>query len=554
MLKYRYPFFIGLLTGILFPILLSAQPNSNKTYLVQFTDKFNSPYSLSNPLDYLSQRAIDRRIRMNIELDELDFPVNPNYLDSLRLAGASIQFSSKWLNTATIRVDTELVIQAIMKFPFVKKTERVYRSSVDNTETTVSTTSLCSLESDPLYGKSYNQIQMLKGHLLHQKGFDGEGVIIAIIDAGFSRVDSLDAFNYLFENNRIIATHDFVDGDDSIFRHHSHGMYVLSTIAGRIWGKLIGTAPEASFILLRSENGASEYIIEEDAWIAAAEFADSAGADVINSSLGYSVFNDSSMNHSYPDYDGNTIRVSIGADFAASKGLVVVNSAGNEGNDPWLHITAPGDADSILTIGAVDENSQYAPFSSLGPSYDGDVKPNVVAQGMNAVVATNTDGLVGLINGTSLSSPIIAGMVACLLQAFPDKTNMEIIHAIEKSAHLYPTPDAYYGYGIPDFDLAFKYLSMTEDGQTVALELLEFYPNPFQNGIILSLYSPEDSELIITINNLVGQTYYENTFHTQAQNLEKIYLQLNQNMNPGLYILTLSFADEQIQKKMIKMR
>lgn len=554
MLRTFHPLIITIIFISLSSGYISAQNNSHKTYLIKFTDKISTPYTLSNPDEYLSQRALDRRSRMGIELDENDFPVNPNYLDSLRNAGATIHFTSKWLNTTTISVDTELVILQIMKFPFVKKTERIYRSSGDNTETTVSTISLNSSESDPVYGKSFNQIQMLNGHLLHQKGFDGEGVIIAIIDAGFNRIDSLDAFKYLFENNRIIATHDFVDGDDSVFMHHSHGMYVLSTIAGRIWGKLLGTAPEASFILLRSENGDSEYIIEEDAWIAAAEFADSAGADVINSSLGYSVFDDSSMNHSYKDYDGNTLRVSIGADVAASKGLIVVNSAGNEGNDPWLHITAPGDADSILTIGAVDENRQYAPFSSIGPSFDGDVKPNVVAQGMNAVVATNTDGIVGLINGTSLSSPILAGMVACLVQAFPNKTNMEIIWAIEKSAHLYPIPDIYFGYGIPDFKLAFDYLSLTENDQSPSTELLEIYPNPFQNGLILSIYSREESELFITINNLVGQSYLEERFVTQAQNLEKYYLRLSEKMLPGLYVLTITQGDNQIQRKIIRMR
>ncbi|MBT4728745.1 MAG: S8 family serine peptidase [Bacteroidetes bacterium] len=553
MQRFVLAFFVIVIFNSISPYIVSGQINSHKTFLIKFTDKNNSPYSLAEPLDYLSQRALNRRIRMQIDINEQDIPVNPSYLDSLKSAGAIVHFTSKWLNTATVSVDTELVIKTILKFPFVKKTERIYRSLDVNLESTISTSALNAWETDPVYGQSYNQIKMLNGHLLHEKGYNGDGVVIAIIDAGFNRIDSLDAFSYLFANNRILATHDFVDGDDQVFSHHSHGMYVLSTIAGKIWGKLIGTAPEASFILLRSENADSEYIIEEDAWIAAAEFADSAGADVINSSLGYSVFNDSNMNHSYADYDGNTIRVSIGADVAASKGLIVVNSAGNEGNDPWLHITAPSDADSILTIGAVDETGQYAPFSSIGPSSDGDVKPNVVAQGMNAVVATNKDGIVGLINGTSLSSPIIAGMVACLVQAFPDKTNMEIIRAIEKSAHLYPKPDVYYGYGIPDFDLAFTYLKMTEDELSASIELLELYPNPFQNGLVLSLYSKEANELVISINSVTGQNYYQENLMVQAQSLEKFYIHLSQKMLPGLYVLSVANGDEILQKKIVRM-
>jgi serine protease AprX len=532
----------------------NAQTDVHKTYLIKFTDKNNSPYSLSNPQAFLSQKALDRRTNMNISLDETDIPVNPDYLDSLRNLGAIVRFTSKWLNTATISVDTELVVKQILDLPFVSNSERVFRSARVNEEHGFSSVLTNAFDTDPAYGKAYNQLKMLNGHMLHEKGYNGKNVLIAVIDAGFSKVDSLSAFDHLFTENRIIACRDFVDGDSFVFDHHSHGMFVLSTIAGRIWGKLIGTAPEADFVLLRSENGDSEFIIEEDAWIAAAEFADSIGVDVINSSLGYSVFNDTNMNHAWEDYDGNTIRVSRGADFAAAKGIIVVNSAGNEGNDPWLHITAPGDADSILTIGAVDENRNYAEFSSIGPSYDGDVKPNVVAQGMNAVVATQADGIVGFINGTSLSSPIVAGMVACLVQAFPEKSNMEIIRAIEKSAHLYPTPNAYYGYGIPDFDLAFRYLEMTENNEVTDIDLMQLYPNPFQRGLILTLFAKENKVVTVRINSLLGQQVYMNDYSIPALGLEKVFIQLENDLNPGIYLLTITDGKNKIERKVIRMK
>ncbi|MFC2113784.1 S8 family serine peptidase [Bacteroidota bacterium] len=539
------------LIWILFVPSTFGQNSPHKTFLISFTDKNNSPYSVSKPLEYLSQRAIDRRERMNISLTEQDFPVNPEYLDSLQSKGARILFTSKWLNTATVEVDTELVIHEIEKFMFVQKSERIFRSAKDNTEALTATKVNSSTTEDPAYGASYNQLEMLNGQFLHQKGYTGKGVVIAVLDAGFDRVDSLEAFSHIFSEHRILATHDFVEGDDSVFAHHSHGMYVLSTIAGRLWGKLIGTASDASFILLRSENGDSEYIIEEDAWVAAAEFADSAGADVINSSLSYSVFDDSSMNHTYEHMDGNTTRVSIGADIAASRGLIVVVSAGNSGRTDWKYISAPADADSVLAVGAVDENRVYAAFSSIGPSSDGDVKPNVVAQGMNTVVALPEDGFIGMINGTSLSAPVLTGMIACLVQAFPDKNNMEIIHAVEKSAHLYPFPNDLLGYGLPDFALAYRFLANTEDDLAPDLEVMEIYPNPFRTGIIVSIFTKKENNVSIRISNLIGQVCYEENVNAQPNSLEKIRIDLSGKLMPGLYLLTIGTADQAYQYKII---
>ena len=264
---------------------------------------------------------------------------------------------------------------------------------------------------------------MLKGDILHNRDLKGKGKLIAILDAGFSRVDEMIAFEELFAENRILGTKDFVQRNNNVFDEHTHGMMVLSTMGAENKGQIIGTSPEASFWLLRTEDVDSENLIEEYNWLCAAEFADSVGADIINSSLGYTTFDDAGQNHTYTDMDGRTAPVSIAATIAAQKGMIVVNSAGNSGSGSWHFIGAPADADSILSVGAVDENADFAWFSSYGPSFDGRVKPTVVAQGRNTIVATSNNGtLTG--NGTSFSSPIVAGLSACLWEAHP----LSLIH------------------------------------------------------------------------------------------------------------------------------
>jgi subtilisin family serine protease len=454
-------------------------------------------------------------------------------------------FTSRWFNSATVAVDTDLVMIEIAKLPFVKGYQKVYRKKTPNTLTVDNTQDILRRAS---YGASSTQINMLKGEYLHQKGFKGQGVLIAVLDGGFYKVDKLEAFSYLRDNNRILATHNYITGLDSVYKDATHGMMVLSSMAGQVSGKLYGTAPEASYILLESENTASEYPIEEDAWVAAAEFADSAGADVINSSLGYTKFDDNSMNHTYADMNGHTNRSSIGANIAFSKGILVVCSAGNDGANAWHYISSPADGDSVLAIGAVDDLQKPASFSSFGPSSDGDVKPNVSAMGVETVVASTTDGEITTVSGTSLSSPILCGVAACLISAFPDKTNNEIKDVIQKSAHLYPNSDPQLGYGIPNFKMAYDMLSITKNEKADDFKLLELYPNPYSNDVIMSLYTKNASKIYLTINDNAGRTIYHKEYTSARNNVDKMSLGVSSDLRPGVYTLTIN-SDNWIQKK-----
>lgn len=532
---------------------VNAQINSgsNKIYRVSFTDKRNTPYSVNRPQEYLSQRAIDRRIRFHLPINETDFPVNPFYLDSLRVAGAQILFSSRWMNSVVVKVDTTLVIRKIKKFPFVSEVVKIF-SSTDSDLVNIENLKPAEITSMNLnYGYAFRQINMLNGDFLHELGYRGEGVIIAVNDAGFWKVDRLSLFKNMFDENRIIIQKNLIRGDDSVFMDHTHGTYVLSVMAANIPGFMVGTAPEATYMLLVSENGSSEYPVEEEAWITAAEIADSAGADIINSSLGYSEYDNPSMNHSYKQLDGNTIRISRAADIAAAKGMVVVSSAGNQGTKEWKYITAPADADSILAVGAVNEKNEYAPFSSQGPSADGDIKPNVVALGWGTVVASLEDNKLERISGTSLSAPVITGLTACLIQAFPQKNNMEIIRAIEQSAHLYPFPDNLMGYGIPDFKLAYEILSLTESPPQDNLKLLKIYPNPFKNGLNISFYSKNSADVTVSLYNLVGRKINDYSIHAGENSFNRVLFKINGVLRPGFYFLELTDGTTKITQRLM---
>ena len=549
----KLPYFAGLLIlcSILTSANLYAQKSGKGSYFVQFTDKNNSPYSLNDTLEIISQRSLDRRAKNHAPFTIEDLPPNPAYIDSLRSKGARIMFTSRWFNSATIAVDTDLVMLEIAKLPFIKLYQKVYRRKGGNTQTVNSTDEIMRRTS---YGQSSKQISMLHGDYLHQQGFKGQGILIAVLDGGFYRVDKLEAFSYLRENNRILATHNFVSGKDSVYADATHGMLVLSSMAGQLSGKLYGTAPEASYILLESENTATEYPIEEDAWVAAAEYADSAGADVINSSLGYTKFDDPTMSHTYADMNGHTNRSSIGANIAFSKGILVVCSAGNDGANMWHYISSPADGDSVLAIGAVNNMERPASFSSYGPSSDGDVKPNVAAMGVETVVASLTDGEVTTVNGTSLSSPILCGVAACLMSAFPDKTNNEIKDVIQKSAHLYPNSDPQMGYGIPNFKMAYEMLSLTKNVKAEEFKLLELYPNPYANDVIISLYTKNESKVFVTMYDNVGRTIYHKEYMSSKNNVDKMSISVSGDLNPGVYTLIINSNNWTIKKKLVKGR
>lgn len=496
----------------------AAQAGDTAAYYkfwIQFSDKKNNPFSADRPHEFLSQRALDRRSRQNIPLDESDIPVTPAYVDSIINTGARLLIRSKWLNGVAIETKDPLVLQQIDSFSFVLKIEPAAAYPVADSADTSGIESIPLITSpvltnnllfdEELYGTSYNQINMMNGEYLHEMGFRGSGMMIAVLDAGFYNAHIITAFDSLWQNDRVAGYRDFAGGvDDSVFLKSTHGMSVLSTMAGNTPGLIVGTAPAATYWLLRTEDAASEYRIEEYNWAAGAEFADSAGADVINSSLGYTTFNDSAMNYSYRDMNGDRAVVTRAADFAARKGMIVVNSAGNQGNSRWRYISAPADADSILAVGATDPQGQVAAFSSRGPSFDGRVKPNVTAQGREVVIV-NGSGEVSTGSGTSFAAPITAGLAACLWQAFPEKTSAEIISRIQESASYFTQPNDSFGYGIPDFRLAFLKMQEEKGLPYVRSRQPLVYPNPFDDVLHVMLFAEDEDDYIVEIFDALGR-------------------------------------------------
>jgi hypothetical protein len=477
-----------------------SQIDENK-YYVQFTDKNNSPYSLNEPEEYLSQRAIDRRDKQGISIVENDLPVNPQYLLGVKNKGVTLLNPTKWLNGVTIETDDPSLIPLISALPYVEnlykfpKSKAGYKKSffeVEKMESLLAQESLYKSGKATIYdyGQAEWQINQINGIPLHESGYDGKGVVIAVLDGGFSGVPEHPVFDSIWANNQILGTKDFVHPGGSVFTESGHGKSVLSTMAANSPGEMIGTAPKADYWLLKSEYVTTENLIEEYNWVSAAEFADSVGADVINSSLSYVDFDMPEWNHSYEDLDGHTAVSTKGADIAVSKGILVVNSAGNSGNSEFPYNGAPADGDSVFSIGAVDAAGDRAGFSSIGPTADGRIRPVVMAMGSGTIVAYGTE-VVGPGSGTSYSSPVIAGMSACLIQANPNMKVMQIQAAIKQSGNYSDDPDNYMGWGIPDYELANSIMTTVEKVPDETTSLVRVWPNPFTSGDLTIQFAKE---------------------------------------------------------------
>jgi serine protease AprX len=543
--------FIVIILCMLWPVetLLDAQ-TSLERYRLQFTDKNHNPYSLDQPGEFLSPRSIARRQRQGIQPDSFDLPVSRYYLDSLKTYGVSLFDHSKWFNTVIIGIPNPALLYTLKDLGFVQRIDKVRsayegKSMIQKQEWVGEAPFLPFYYLD--YGYSANQIMMLSGHFLHSLSFTGKNMSIAILDAGFANTDVLPAFQQIISDNRIISTYDFVDLDPFVLRSSAHGTIVFSILGGYIEGELMGTAPEAGFLLLISEDVLSESQVEEDHWISAAEFADSAGVDVINTSLGYSIFDDPSENYSYADMNGSSARITQGTAMAASRGMIVVVSAGNEGNKSWRYITAPADGKQVLAVGAVDQSRTIAYFSSRGPTFDGRVKPDVVATGLGTVIQ-QPSGTVGYGNGTSYAAPLITGLVACLWQAFPEAKATEVIDAVTKSADRYFNPDTLYGYGIPNFRVAYLLLEKDYGSNTSYVPFAcNAFPNPFTDHLYIELHDDKghlltyyDEPLAIEIYRLTGEKIGEYIFTTDYPFLPNVSIPGLQLLEAGTYIISIT--------------
>jgi serine protease AprX len=435
-------------------------------FVVKFKDKVGTPYSISNPSQFLSARSIARRTRQNIPVDETDLPITPRYLDSIRLAGAvTILNVSKWLNQVAIYTTDAAALAKINSFPFVITTQAVRHRIIPGQPQDKFADpggDAGPLTQQPTsnyydYGSSYAQIHIHNGDFLHNQGFRGDNMLMSIMDAGFYGYKTNPLLASLLTNGQIKEAYNFVDPSVDVNTEHWHGMHCLSIIGANDPGQIVGSCPNALFYLYQTEDNSSESPMEEQNWVAAAERADSIGVDVISTSLGYTQFDNPAFNHTYADMNGKTTIIAKGNAMAARKGMLSVVAAGNDGSGSWHYIDTPADSDSTVTVGAVSTAGVVAGFSSYGPSYDGRVKPDVASVGVGTF-HVETNGTVGAGNGTSYACPNMAGLVTCLWEAFQEVTNMQVISALQKSSTTYTAPNNRIGYGIPDVKKAFVIL------------------------------------------------------------------------------------------------
>lgn len=541
-------------------ILTNLFSQSHYKFAVYFSDKnpVGYPYSISTPGGFLSQRSIDRRTRYSIPIIALDLPVAPSYIAGVLGISDSIKFynKSKWMNCIIVGTNDSTFADSINQLSYVTQVRWVYKGPKPNTaiDSVGPVGPAINMNANGYgtdYGQADTQVVMMGLDYLHKRNYHGMGIVIASLDAGYTNTNLITGFDHLRDSSRILGTWDFVVNELSVEGDAGHGTNTLSCMGGYIPGQFMGSAPQASYWLLRTEDGATETVSEEYNWLAGAEFADSVGADLINSSLGYTTFDFPSMDYTYANLDGNTTIVTQAADLAARTGMLVCNSAGNSGASTWNYIGAPADADSILAVGAVKTNRSNASFSSFGPSADGRIKPNVSALGEKTTII----GLLGnpqFGNGTSFSSPVLCGAVACLWQKYPNKTNLEIMQAVEKSAHTYSTPTDQYGYGIPNFGVADKLLQSVDFSNYFFDQQIVVYPNPVI-GLIISFdyYSNLSEDIIISIANPEGKIVYTQANKVYEKSYNTYTIGFDKEIARGVYVLNIYSSQKNFRVKFL---
>jgi len=531
---------------------------NNPRYLILYKDKTGTPFSADKPTDFLSQRSVARRTKQNIPVTVNDLPVNPAYVTAIRQTGASVIYSSRWFNGSLVEASAAQLEQ-IKKLNFYKGIEldlpvanlTLPSSGVVRTE---AVRNKFETTEDLDYGRMRDQLVLMGVDILHQRGIHGENMIIAVLDNGFSQGNQVPFLKPLFDEKRIIDTQDFIGREANVYNDGTHGLHVLSTMAAYLPSTMIGAAFKATYALYRTESDAIESPYEEITWLIAAERADSLGADIINSSLGYynfdGEFNTPAYNYTYDDMDGKTTIISRAARFASRKGMVVTNSAGNEGSNSWRYIVAPADVDSVLTVGAVNYDRSYALLSSIGPNAAGQRKPDVAAVGAGAVIG-NVSGTVSTANGTSFSSPLMAGFCAVLWQAYPNLTAQQLISVVKKSGHLAAAPDNRLGYGVP---------SVTAADQIMATEYGPLGTEKDLLSTIILSPNPTEKDLILTIpETLVGKKASVQIIGASGNTLSGYNIRLEKQTNvnvtflsTGLYVLNLKIGTMERSLKFIK--
>jgi serine protease AprX len=526
-------------------------------FLIRFRDKKNNGYRLSDPSAFLSAKSIARRQKQHILIDSTDLPLSSVYMDSLgSLPSLQIVSRSKWFNLVMISVQDSSLLSRVLQFPFVISSEPVNNRRLKKIPDQVSINQVNSAAgglvteeknsvsgniSDADYGVALNQVHIHHGEYLHNQGFQGKGMTVAILDNGFKNYLSNVAFDSLRLNQRILGSYDFVHQKTSVNEESSHGAHCFSIIAADIPGTMIGTAPMASYWLFKTEDDLSESPVEEQNWVAAAEFADSVGVDLITTSLGYGYFDNSKYDIGYPERNGHTSLVTIAANMAVSKGMIVTASAGNSGNDDAdsKYVLCPADGDKVYTVGASDYLGNIAGFSSWGPNGSGQVKPDGVSIGAGTSFI-GTDGNTYSGNGTSFSNPNLAGLIICLWQAFPEFGTQEILTAVRESSDHYDHPDDRYGFGIPDFEIAYHSLLLKRNAglnPLTSTDWIHVFPVPFEEKIYLYILPVVSGEASIQLMNVNGKLMRTQTAVMIAGQAQLVEYKIPQPLAKGAYFI-----------------
>jgi hypothetical protein len=528
-----------------FSLFFQLAPAAENRYVVFFTDKEDPSFSISEPEKFLSPRAIQRRVNQDIQITDSDLPVKFQYISSLKNLGAEIFFKSRWMNAVLIQADENLV-PVLSQQQFIKKVEFVAPGVKLNNARALKFRKNTSHQIQQEVTEMQNK--MIGVDVMHTSGYLGQTKLIGVFDGGFENVDQISYFGHLFNSNKIVSTWDFVTNSPEVYKYDDHGTNVLSCLAGYESGRFVGTAYQGDFVLCVTEDVSTEYRIEEYNWLFAAEYADSIGVDIINSSLGYNTFDDPTMDYSYEDLDGKTAVISRAAGLAASKGILVVASAGNEGNKFWKYIVPPADADSIISVGAVDSNLARAYFSSLGPTADNRIKPEVSALGLGTKSISSSGNII-LTNGTSLSTPLITGLVAGIWELNSGMSNLEVIDLLKNSATNAESPNNEVGYGVPDFKKVKSVVKL--DNEQIIKSGLYLSPNPVNDHKIL-IQGPDEffrKPMEVKVYNLSGQLIES---HKVSKLYDNFFQLETEKWLPGMYILAIENQDSFERLKFLK--
>ena len=525
-------------------IAVSASISAQDTYYIRFTDKNHNNYSIAQPEAFLSHRSIERRRAQHILIKESDLPLTDSYVNAILTLSDRVVYRLKWDNAGIFKSADTAFATKVKQFPFVKSIIKISGTCPSTVQKKLDPATFKDLPNTPLdtglYGVAANQNAMININALHQMGYWGDGVLIAVMDGGFAGVSTNPYFTQTYAQSRVLYTWNYVHDTSFVYSYDPHGAETFSCIAANIPNKMVGTAPNAQFLLFITEDVRSEKIIEEYNWANAAEVADSIGADVLSTSLGYTTFDavDSIYNTTYASLNGDSTPIAKAANIAASKGILVINCAGNDGNNSWHYLDTPGDADSCVSVGAVNAQGTIIDFSSWGPNSAGVLKPNICAQGLSAAVVL-PGGVLGTNSGTSLSCPIIAGAFACLREAFPSVPYRTMIDAVQQSSNYAGNPNNDYGYGIPDFGLAYQYLKVLYPSDTLPAIHSLVYPNPFTTSFTILISGLLNSPVNLDVYNLMGQKVWAVSYPigTYPDNIISVNLP---DLDNGSYILRIN--------------